>query len=128
MTVEQTDRDVVEAVFGELVVGNEKRAFEVAARHRIAAEQRGREAERAETLALVARALRLYPEWCKNWGLDRNMAVATEAANECADMLAFLPNTLPEDDDEAAAAIYKTFPSWIEAQAKAIEARQHKPA
>lgn len=78
--------------------------------------------------ARVARALRLYPEWCKNWGLDRNMRVATEAANECADMLATLPDNLPDDDDDAAMAIYKTLSWWIEAQKSAAIAGQHKGA
>lgn len=84
-------------------------------RHREAAEQRGAEAERAR----IERALRLYPEWCANWGMDHSMKVATHAANECANMLATLPAELPEDDEEAAAAIFKTLPWWIEANARA---------
>lgn len=72
----------------------------------------------AQERARIARALRLYPEWCRNWGIDHNMNVATQAANECADMLSHMPAELPEDDGEAAKAIFKTLPWWIEANAR----------
>ena len=71
------------------------------ASYRLAAMIEGRRQMQSE----IERALRIYPEWCANWGMDRNMKAATAAANECADMLKVLPTDLPEDDEDAGCAI-----------------------
>lgn len=58
---------------------------------------------RAAAFKEAARICRIYSDWCANWGLDRNMHVATEAAQECATLLDRLPAdlVLPADDDAA---------------------------
>ena len=71
------------------------------AAHRLAGVIEGRRQMQSE----IERALRIYPEWCANWGMDYNMKAATAAANECADMLKVLPTDLPEDDEDAGCAI-----------------------
>jgi len=68
---------------------------------------------RKRVIADVQRALRLYPEWCRSWGLDRNMNAATEGAIECANMLEHLPINLPSDDEDAGCMIARAIEEGI---------------
>lgn len=75
---------------------------------------------RADALSDVARLCALYDQWCKNWGMDHNQRVASEAAEEIAAVRTDLPELrLIADDEEAAKAVYSRQEWWIKANAEA---------
>lgn len=53
----------------------------------------------------AARVCSIYSDWCRNWGLDRNMHVAMEAAAECAEAILISRDLKLPDDDEAAGLV-----------------------